>query len=90
MVNLAPTRAAGPIHVETRTKVTVARFWKLLNSATDGSRCFPLLGGGRDPRDFGKSDFYVRYVSARATRSRPLRRDAFGGGLDGRIGREIA
>src|SRR5262245_19591262 len=65
MVNLYSIRASGAIHVETRTKVTVARFWNLLNSAPDRSRWCSPLGASRDTRDFGKSDFYVRYVSDR-------------------------
>ena len=44
MVNLSLDPSRGPVHVETRTKVTVARIRKLLNSAADGSRCFPAVG----------------------------------------------
>ena len=90
MVNLCPIRATRPIHVETRTKVTVSGIRKLLNSPADGFRRFPALAGDRDPKDFGKSDFYVRYGSARSRNSRPPRRGSFGRGRDGRVAREIA
>jgi hypothetical protein len=90
MVNLPAAPSHGPDSCRNSNKGHSCQIPEIVKFGVGWIPVFPAIGARRDLRDFGKSDFYVRYVSARSTRLRAVRRDAFGRGLVGRMGREIA